>query len=838
MYKLTSPHARLLLALCLLAAPHAGAAPQHGLARTETATALSPRNSSTSAAAAPSSPDATLQQQQQQSPQPRTSPTPPRRPVAEEDDGVDDGGEVVRITSNLVQVDAVVTDGDGRQVTDLRAEDFEISEDGAARAITNFSYVSTQPPNARPSAPAAPNAKKSDTSVPPPPPARLRPEEVRRTVALVVDDLGLSFESTASVRAALKKFVDEQMQPSDLVAIVRTSAGVGALQQFTSDKQILRTAIERVKWYPMGQGGASAFSLIEPDPLTRLSNSTGADGRVGSLAGSARATGEVSEEIRSEFREELFSVGTLGALNYVVRGLKELPGRKSVVLFSDGIRLFHRIKSPDRSGGTGNESTSGAAGTGQTRIRGDEAVGYRENTRVVEAMRRLADLANRASVVIYTMDARGLQTLTLQAGDNVADLSTEAIESKLSDRSGEFFETQEGLVYLARTTGGFTVRNSNDLNKGIGRILDDQKGFYLIGYKPDSSTFDPARGRGQFHKINVRVKRPGLKVRTRVGFYGVAEADARQTRRTPEEQLAAALSSPFAAGGVDLRLTALFTNDAKAGSVVRSVLHIDARDLTFAPDADGWQKTVFDLIAFAYGDDGLVVKQVSVRDAVSARGETLQSMLDNGIVYALDVPMKKAGAYQLRVAVRDAGSERVGSATQFVEVPDLDKKRLALSGIYLSGRRLKKGDAAVAGATQKNGARTNGAAASNTIPVAEEETEIDPQAVPAVRRFRQGMMLSYVYVIHNARPDKATGRPRIEAQARLFRDGQLVFAGQIAPVDAEGQTDAARVYAGGRIHLGASLPPGEYTLQVVALDTHAPAKERTATQWMDFEIVK
>ena len=102
-----------------------------------------------------------------------------------------------------------------------------------------------------------------EKSAGPVPPVTLRRDQVRRTIALVVDDLGLSFESIHTVREALKKFVDEQMQPGDLVAIIRTRGGIGALQQFTADKRVLYAAIEKVRWYPMGRSGVEAVPRIE-----------------------------------------------------------------------------------------------------------------------------------------------------------------------------------------------------------------------------------------------------------------------------------------------------------------------------------------------------------------------------------------------------------------------------------------------------------------------------------------------------------------------------------------------------------------------------------------------
>src|ERR1044071_8171931 len=121
--------------------------------------------------------------------------------------------DVVRITTNLVQVDAVITDRSGKQITDLKPEELQLTEDNRERKITHFTYVAAA---ATADAPAQAAVRNNTPGVPP---VRLRPEDVRRTIALVVDDLGLSFQSTAYVRHALKQFVDQQMQAGDLVAI-------------------------------------------------------------------------------------------------------------------------------------------------------------------------------------------------------------------------------------------------------------------------------------------------------------------------------------------------------------------------------------------------------------------------------------------------------------------------------------------------------------------------------------------------------------------------------------------------------------------------------------------
>src|SRR5262249_52765214 len=142
---------------------------------------------------------------------------------------------------------------------------------------------------------------KGAAPAPPPPPAALKPDQIRRTIALVVDDLGLSFESMARIRQSLKKWVDHDMQPGDLVAVIRTGAGMGALQQFTSDKRILYAAIDRVKYNSFGRVGVSSFAPLQAvDPENSID------------------TTNFDEE-----RERIFSVGSLGAIQYVVEGLRE-----------------------------------------------------------------------------------------------------------------------------------------------------------------------------------------------------------------------------------------------------------------------------------------------------------------------------------------------------------------------------------------------------------------------------------------------------------------------------------------------------------------------------------
>jgi len=168
---------------------------------------------------------------------------------------------VVKITTNLIQIDVTVTDKNGKTVPDLRAEDFEIYENGEKQSISNFLFISNLTREATVAA-GQNQASGQNTARPLPP---LTPGQVRRTIAIVIDDLNLSFESVFYTRIALKKFVNEQMQPNDLVAVIRTGGGVGALQQFTSDKRLLLAAIEKIRWNPLGTAGLDAVPPVEQD---------------------------------------------------------------------------------------------------------------------------------------------------------------------------------------------------------------------------------------------------------------------------------------------------------------------------------------------------------------------------------------------------------------------------------------------------------------------------------------------------------------------------------------------------------------------------------------------
>jgi VWFA-related protein len=715
-----------------------------------------------------------MAQQPQPSPAQRTSPNQ---------------DEVVRVTTNLVQVDVVVTDKEGRQIGDLSAEDFEISEDKRKQSITNFSYISTSTET------TGSAARRDATSSEAVRPAEVSVQPVRRVIAIVVDDLGLSGESISFVPAALKKFIAEDMQPKDLVAIIRTSAGAGSIQQFSSDKERLARAVDNIRFNPIGRGGLEPFAPIQSSQLSE------------EFKVSAQRMSQQDDQ-----REGYFSVGALGTLQMTMRGLADVRGRKAIVFVSESFRLFN---SEGR------------------------------NQRLLDALHRLTDEANRSSVVIYTLDASGLQTLNLTAADKVNSQaymfdksillptpipSPEALGARRVDaaadaerdsqsafrnlraleavRNSQNVESQSVLSYLAQQTGGLYVHNRNDLGSGLESIVGDQKGYYLIGYKPEQPLIDPATGRRRFHNIDVKVKRSGLRVRARSGYYGITDEERKPAAKTADEQIAAALMSPFTASDIRVKLTSLFTEEPDRGPIVRSLLHIDAADIKL-DELEGARRGELDIVVVLFGGEGRVLDQLAQRQTINIKGEAYTDLLRDGLNYVLDLPVKLSGATQIRVAVRDSLSEHVGSARQFIEVPDLSKNLLTLSGIVLRGTP----------ATTSSNEASEGLASS------------------AVRQLRQGMILNYAYTIYNAKVDSAN-QPKLKTQMRLFRDGQEVFQGKVSPYNVGQQTDLKRLSAGGRLVLGSNLIPGEYVLGVFVTDDLLKNNQNTASQWMNFEIVK
>ena len=689
-----------------------------------------------------------------------TEPTPPQT--------VED--EVLKISTNLIQVDVTVTDKDGKIVTDLKPEDFEVYQNKQKQDITNFSFISSQQPP-KPAESVNLSSASKNKNLLPLPPVKLKAEQVRHTYALVIDDNGLSFANIYWVRKAIEKFINEQMQEGDLVAILRTSGGIGALQSFTSDKRQLFAAVDKIKWNSQSRGGIDSFLPIQES----LKGEPAGKSLNGSTIKGIEEERNSQQQI-DEIRNNIFVSGTLNSLNDFAKGMSEMPGRKAIMFFSEGFSLKNEYGSA-----------------------------------VIRDLKKVADTANRSSAIIYPIDPRGLHVVGMfYAADDVrSTFPGSRGETDRASRDKGYIDSQDVLFYLAAETGGLAYVDQNDINAGIQRAIDDQSGYYLLGYQPDAETFDLQKNK--YNNLEIKLKRPGLKIRYHSGFFPFADRKPETIAQTPQRRVINAMLSPFSKNDIYLSLYPVYQNDAAEGDMIQALLYIDAKDLQFKQLADNRREANIDVVAMTFAASGAPVQQISKSYAVNVSDRIYQNMMTNGFVYTLPVPVKNYGAYQFRVAVRDSNTEKLGSASQFIEIPNFNKK-MSLSNIIL--------DSFTPEEWQK-------------IKLGGGDSEKSALIDTSLRQFKSGTVLRYDYIINNPKRSR-----QITSQLRLIYDGKVIYEENPVSFKTEGQLDLMRMPSSGAVVLGKNLVDGNYILQIIVTDQTAKMKSQTTAQYVEFEIIK
>jgi hypothetical protein len=271
-------------------------------------------------------------------------------------------------------------------------------------------------------------------------------------------------------------------------------------------------------------------------------------------------------------------------------------------------------------------------------------------------------------------------------------------------------------------------------------------------------------------------------------------------------------------------MTPLFFNDQNTGSYMQVLLHLNPNELTITQQPDGSRQTVIDILAVNFGEGGRVVDQFNDTQTIKLPASGYEKMLQSGLSFVLNVPIKQPGSYQFHIAVRDTSTGNVGAAREYVVVPDLSRNVLTLSGIVLSVTK----------------ARVVTNTPANAAGAASAKGESDLQFSPAIRRARAGMTLKYDYVIYNPPTRDENARTQeLETQMRVLRDGKQIYTGALMGLDMSKQPDPKRLKAGGYIHLGQDFTAGAYVLQVVVRETGAKEQSMNSavTQSIDFEIV-
>lgn len=714
-----------------------------------------------------------------------SEPRPAATPPIEKDE------DVVKISTALIQLDVVVTDKSGKLITDLKPEDFEITENGERQTITNLSYFAGQQIST-----TGGNITAAVNNLSPTMPTI---GEVRRTVGIVVDDAGLSAQSINLIKKELVKFISEQLQPDDLVAIIKTSGSVGILQQFTTDKKKLLAIIENLKFQPLTSSGLSPFSPISISFNEQIAgNQSGAE-----VSAKAKVVFERKTDVEAlaNLNKNIqVTSGALGVLNSTISAMSRLPGRKSVLYVAQGIDTLI-----DRGVGDSVKNLGGTASI------------FTDVKKLEEKLRGITEFANRATIAVYTLDPRGTQTIGLSAEDSTrggmfSSMSQTDINRNLSDKNDSFKSSQQGLKFLSEETGGKAFINTNDFGKSLRETLDSQNGYYILAYQPDSDTFDAEKRR--FNKLSIKVKRPNANVSYRSGFFNVAEIDEEKTAAAPEQMFLQRLFSPYKYNDVDLRVTSIYAADEQV-TTVRSFISIKPEDLQFTDDAEGYKTALFDVVAVAFNADGNPISQVGKRFDIKVSAKDYEKLLAEGIVSSLSFATRVKGAQQVKVAVRDVNTNKIGTASQTVKVPNFDKESVSLSGILLQNYTMNEWQIAQSG---------------KAPPVSAVEAATRMQANTARRRFKKGTVLSFNYAIYSA----PSFRSKSQAQFTVFKDGKELFKGSPEELNITATGKLQRVNRGGAFLLGTEMEAGRYVLQI---SVGGDGLKETEIHQIDFELV-
>ena len=626
----------------------------------------------------------------------------------------------IKVNVSEVRLDVVVVDGSGRPITDLTADDFEVYQDKRKQKITSGVYISDQ---AAPSATPSASRKKSPNPLQLPVPA-LKEEEVRRTIVFLVDDMSITTGDMPNAKRSISSFLEKQMQPGDMVAVMCTSYGTSAVDMFFSDKRLISA---RVNNLPAPQGD---FYTGEDDPLYRVYES-----QIQSLA-------------------------------YSIHALKDMPGRKIVFFLTS--KLTIRKPPPVVLSNAPPDYTE-----------------YYDR-----AFDRLADLAMRSGVVIHMLDAKGS---VAPEGEDVPPPNNDGRWNPLPVK-----------------TGGTIVENSNFFQDGVGKDVNNMiAGYYLLSYMPPSATFDPDRfGKEVYHRVQVKVKRRGAKVHTREGFYGRTE-NYSVFAETTKEPLQDAIFSPFLHSEVSVNMSAGYSRDDKAGYIVRLWAHLDPKDVDISDTEDGGAEIKIDVACMTIAADGDIPdsrhSQYTFNVEPENKAETIAWVRKNGVKFLMLLPVKKPGSYTVRFAVHDMKSGKLGSAYQFVEIPDLSKKKMALSDIFM----ITSDETLVWMRSDVTKELSQGA----FFVVMRK----DDSRSPALRTYMPGDSLQALTMIYNADP-KAIARSEIKIQSVLYKDGEEFTRGEPRPVMTDNLDSLDGIPVLQKLTLGSDLKPGDYILQLRVID--------------------
>ena len=689
--------------------------------------------------------------------------TPPTSKPQQPDD-------VIRINTELIQTGVVVLDKQGHFVDGLQREQFELTVEGKPQPVSFFEQV-----RAGSARETARLASLNGAKTAPPAEESSSGESRGRTIIFFIDDLHLSLDSLGRTRKTLARFIDNEMNDNDRVAIASTSGDLGFLQQFTDNKSVLIAAAGRLTHHPYKVRDMTDVTtpMTEYMALTieRKDDPGVLDFYIDECLKAAfplrytRAACEVQVKSRARLillQAASVTMNTYESLESLMRSSANLPGRKLAFFISDGFLLDTGPRNSDPRG----------------------------------KLARITDAALRAGVVIYTIDARGLFSGQLDATNNVPFDPQGRLESA-SLREGP--TSQDALNALAGDTGGRALRNQNYFDRWVNKVLDETSNYYLLAWRPNREE----QTGSDFKNISARVVgHPEFTVRLPRGFLRVGSAPAKPAVKAevpaqPHRELQDALTALYPRREIPVALSVVYLDTPEHGPVLTASVRV-ANDSLSYEGAGGKQVAAVDVVGVVVNDRGKPANTFQTRLTINSLEANGNSQNESATIYNYRVPLGP-GLYQVRIASRDSKSGQVGSAQQWIEIPDLSLHRLSLSSLMLGLQSV-----------QRTGT-TAGADDSQQV-----QFSID-------HRFSRNSRLRFITFIYNAalsRDGKA--QPNLWLQARLMDAGRIVKSTPMQSVAVESQ-DLMRIPFGGEIALD-STPPGQYILEITVDDQIAGTK--------------
>ncbi len=683
--------------------------------------------------------------------------------------------EVVRIDTELVQTAVTVFDKQGRLVDGLKKEDFELRVDGRVVPISFFENILSGSQRDR-----LTRVRGNE-----PTPVKAPPSGVsfrQRTIVFFLDDRHLSLDSLGRTRKTLTDFIDKEMGPNDLVAIASSSGQIGFLQQFTDNKEVLRAAVERLNHVPYvvtDYAGNPNGRMTEYMALTieRKDDSDVFEFYVNDCLRSAPKGVTRQErasmrrhceiEVQNRARQILTQAGavtynTYYSLDTLLRSAERMPGSKLAFFFSDGFLADAGPRGPIAS----------------------------------NQLERITDQARRAGVVIYTIDARGLVSGALDATGNVPMDPNGTLEHA---NAREIAASQDAMNALAVDTGGRALRNQNAFDQFINEAVTETSRYYLIAWRPEGNEEKSET----FRKIQIAViGRPELTVRSARGFVNHPAAAAKTAPASEEDKkieskadadLREALNDFHARQSLPLHLSLLYFDTPTNGSVLTTSVQAPTELLSYGDqDRDPAQLSVAGVVL---NDQGKRAAAFKTQLKVSPRSASDGGPASSNVIYNYPSPLKP-GIYQVRVAARDDRSGILGSAMEWIVIPDLSMRQLTLSSLIVGLESVP-----------------NRSAGGGQI-----QWSVD-------RIFAENSQLDFMTFIYN-------GSNNLAAQVQVYKDGRSVVSIPSKTVEVDKQTDLQRIPFKAKVNL-TGLPAGRYVLEVTVQDRKT---QKNASQRIPFYI--